>query len=496
MDMRASYYQAHHLFVPSLVHGVVKLTDTSVKIDPIEFEGEEKFWKVGDVIRIHCRGTTKKQKVEWYYPDGDIVQRQALNRIYVQEHPRPFRLVKPVDHVLTITNARTIDTGVWECRSKESVDSFELCVIDPAEFEENKEEEVIDEGRSLSLTCQAKGDPEPIISWYKDDELITEETDGKKYTIGTKFNHRGLEGFLTIKSIRAEDQGVYTCLAEQKNTLIEHCSHESSINITLNVNHAPRFEEGNDKTIYKFAEPGEKIDLNCEPSAYPPPKFRWYRELDSNGNGIFVEFSEKDFVVYGNSTGSKLPLKANSSVFDEKFVCKAENFYGKGVISYVIKNIVAPSRPDSVFILNSTSDTIEFNITWYDSDSMFLISRVEVQYFEKKASFTPVREVHWSGAEEITFDDSDVENNDGVFTLEDLKEETEYWMRLRVGNSAGVSSWTSPVLIATTASQDELEDILALVEEGSLYEDIFFGFLWSAMILAGGGGCILVLKRL
>lgn len=44
---------------------------------------------------------------------------------------------------------------------------------DPAEFEENKEEEVVDEGRSLSLTCQAKGDPEPIISWYKDDELLT-----------------------------------------------------------------------------------------------------------------------------------------------------------------------------------------------------------------------------------------------------------------------------------------------------------------------------------
>lgn len=46
--------------------------------------------------------------------------------------------------------------------------------IDPAEFEEQKTEEVVDEGRSLSLTCQAKGDPEPIISWYKDvDELIT-----------------------------------------------------------------------------------------------------------------------------------------------------------------------------------------------------------------------------------------------------------------------------------------------------------------------------------
>lgn len=91
-----------------------------------------------------------------------------------------------------------------------------------------------------------------------------------------------------------------------------------------------------------------RIILNCEPSAYPPPKFRWFRELDSKGNGIFIEFPEKDFIVYGNSTGSSFSLKANSSVFGEKFLCKAENSYGKGVISYVIRKIVAPLRPDSV----------------------------------------------------------------------------------------------------------------------------------------------------
>lgn len=67
--------------------------------------------------------------MEWYSPNGDIVQRQPLNRIYVQEQPRPFRLVKPVDQVLIITNAWTTDTGVWECRSKEYIDSVEICVI-------------------------------------------------------------------------------------------------------------------------------------------------------------------------------------------------------------------------------------------------------------------------------------------------------------------------------------------------------------------------------
>lgn len=37
--------------------------DTGVVVDPIEYESEEKFLKKGDIMRIHCRGTSKKQKV-------------------------------------------------------------------------------------------------------------------------------------------------------------------------------------------------------------------------------------------------------------------------------------------------------------------------------------------------------------------------------------------------------------------------------------------------
>lgn len=81
-----------------------------------------------------------------------------------------------------------------------------------------------------------------------------------------------------------------------------------------------------------------------------------------------------------------------------------------------------------------------------------------------------------------------------MFTLEDLQEETQYWMRLRVGNSAGQSSWTSPILIETTADEDFQE--IYYVIEGSLYQDIFFGLFWAVMVLAFGGGCILLIKRL
>lgn len=44
---------------------------------------------------------------------------------------------------------------------------------EPSEFVNYTKEVAVDKGRSISLTCQAKGDPEPRIMWYRRGELIT-----------------------------------------------------------------------------------------------------------------------------------------------------------------------------------------------------------------------------------------------------------------------------------------------------------------------------------
>ena len=58
------------------------------------------------------------------------------------------------------------------------------------------------EKQNVTLHCKAAGFPPPIITWYKDGQMIEEER--------REFEKRKLE----IKEIEFEDRGIYTCTAE------------------------------------------------------------------------------------------------------------------------------------------------------------------------------------------------------------------------------------------------------------------------------------------
>ena len=60
----------------------------------------------------------------------------------------------------------------------------------------------VKEKQNVTLPCKAAGFPPPVITWYKDGNVIEEER--------RQFKKRNLE----IKEIQFEDRGVYTCTAE------------------------------------------------------------------------------------------------------------------------------------------------------------------------------------------------------------------------------------------------------------------------------------------
>ena len=60
----------------------------------------------------------------------------------------------------------------------------------------------VKEKQNVTLPCKAAGFPSPLITWYKDGNIIAGE---KKH-----FNKRNLE----ILNILYEDHGIYTCTAE------------------------------------------------------------------------------------------------------------------------------------------------------------------------------------------------------------------------------------------------------------------------------------------
>ena len=75
-------------------------------------------------------------------------------------------------------------------------------------------------GKKVRLRCKVTGSPSPTISWLKDDKALQ---------VTGRIIRRDLKNFSTIriKDVRLDDQGNYTCIAE--NAL-------GKINATLELN--------------------------------------------------------------------------------------------------------------------------------------------------------------------------------------------------------------------------------------------------------------------
>ena len=77
----------------------------------------------------------------------------------------------------------------------------------------------VKEKQNVTLPCKAAGFPPPVITWYKDGDVIEEER--------RQFKKRNLE----INEIQFEDRGVYVCIAENLLGRIR-----TSVNVTVKGN--------------------------------------------------------------------------------------------------------------------------------------------------------------------------------------------------------------------------------------------------------------------
>ena len=74
----------------------------------------------------------------------------------------------------------------------------------------------VKEKQNATLPCKAAGFPPPVITWYKDGDVIQEER--------RHFKKQNLE----IRETQFEDRGRYTCTAENLLGRVQ-----SSVNVTV-----------------------------------------------------------------------------------------------------------------------------------------------------------------------------------------------------------------------------------------------------------------------
>ena len=121
--------------------------------------------------------------------------------------PLPQGRVKYNNSVLQILHVRKGDSDLYFCAASNLLGHVEkktfLVVVSPPRFIVKPPAKVFPGvGSTLTLDCKATGDPQPVISWKKQDGQLPA---GRSRQL--------INGTLVIRDITMNDRGTYKCIA-------------------------------------------------------------------------------------------------------------------------------------------------------------------------------------------------------------------------------------------------------------------------------------------
>ncbi|XP_027753590.1 roundabout homolog 3 [Empidonax traillii] len=213
-------------------------------------------------------------------PPGDVVvaagEPAVLECVPPRGHPEPsvswkkngVRLSDKDEHLtirggkLMVASTRKSDAGVYVCVATNVVgerdsEPAELVVFErPAFGKRPLNQAVLVEG-TAEFACEVVGDPQPAARWHKEEgemplgrwEVLPDNT-------------------LRISRLRAEDEGTYTCVADNS-------VGRSEASGTLTVHVPPQLVTGpRDQAV----NPGQSVTFQCQSKGNPPPAVFWQKE--------------------------------------------------------------------------------------------------------------------------------------------------------------------------------------------------------------------------
>merc|ERR1711971_752410 len=150
---------------------------------------------------------------------------------------------------------------------------------------------VVKEGTSITLQCQAGGNPQPKIIWTRNGQLLGEAER------------------LKVKKLSPEGAGDYLCTADNG------IGEPVEFKFTVEVFYAPKVE-----VVYQSLEPG-KIILTCDVKSEPESRVAWYH------NGAHLNPS---LGIYMGNQESLYNLVVEGDVREVvgEYKCRAENRLG------------------------------------------------------------------------------------------------------------------------------------------------------------------------
>ncbi|XP_067607530.1 roundabout homolog 3 [Pseudorca crassidens] len=163
---------------------------------------------------------------------------------------------------LMMSHTLKSDAGMYVCVASNMAGEREsgaakLVVLERPSFLRRPVNQVVLADAPVDFPCEVQGDPPPRLRWRKEDgELPT-----GRYEIRSDHS-------LWIGRVSAEDEGTYTCVAENSVGRAE-ASGSLSVHVPPQLVTQPQDQ---------MAAPGESIAFQCETKGNPPPAIFWQKE--------------------------------------------------------------------------------------------------------------------------------------------------------------------------------------------------------------------------
>ncbi|XP_075041291.1 hemicentin-2 [Mixophyes fleayi] len=250
----------------------------------------------------------------------------------------------PGGHGLQILNAQEDDAGQYTCvvtnEIGEAIRNYEVKVFIPPHITRDDSGENIGikevktkVNSSLTLQCESRAVPKPILHWYKDGQLLK--------SLGT-VQISGDGHVLQIQPIRVPDSGRYTCVATN---VAGEDEREFYVNVQVPpIFHRPgsssaafelafREDDEEEFTEHREVVASNPISLYCDTNAIPPPTLTWYKD------GKPISASDGALVLLD---GRILQIPMVRAEHAGKYTCEASNEAGEDRLHYQLVVLSPP----------------------------------------------------------------------------------------------------------------------------------------------------------
>lgn len=269
---------------------------------------------------------------------------------------------------LQINDIQETDGGLYECRvliSPTNIPKRHINLrvrVAPIIAGNSSRSESADEGQRIELHCYAYGNPQPNITWRRENNALLPS--------GAAI-HRG--NTLVIKKVEMEHRGTYFCVADNG------VDYGVKRNVYVEVNFAPSIYV---YRPYVYQALANAAILSCDVESFPAAQVTWFKGKESLEENSDFRIS---LIILGDyKVTSTLLVKQVHSRYFGNYTCAAENSYGSSEGHLVLRtsdNAVCPPACDQKHISYFSAATAVFCVPTLLST--LVLSAVIIQVFAR-----------------------------------------------------------------------------------------------------------------